>query len=398
VYQKAIHEVLGPLTGSTALVYLDDILTASTTVDDGLHNLRLILTALRAAHLTLRLEKCRFLQPRITYLGHEIDRNGIRPGHHKIRAVINFPHPKTTKQIRQFLGLTSYFRKFIKNFSVIMNPISKLLRKGEQFVWGDQQEQAFQLIKQKLSEKPVLATYQSNAATELHCDASQDGLGATLLQQQDDGTIRPIMYFSQKTTEQERRYHSYELETLAIVRALQRFRIYLYGQKFKIITDCNALRYTLMKKDLLPRIARWWLLIQQFTFNVEYRPGCKMSHVDALSRNPVDIPQEDDMLTAGDVNSFTIGVTEEDWLYQAQMQDPKCAELFEILNMKPTSSYHKEIHKNYEIRNKRIYKRTPEGPRWLVPCTVRKQIAFLNHDENSHPGLGKTEESIRLKY
>jgi len=143
---------------------------------------------------------------------------------------------------------------------------------------------AFEVLKERLTEAPILSIYHPGDPTELYCDASSQGFGAVLLQRKADGRFHPVFFFSKRTTEVKSRYHSYELKTLAIVYALRRFRIYLQGIPFKIVTDCNALVMTLNKQNLNPRIARWALELQDFDYSTEHRPGKKMSHVDALSR------------------------------------------------------------------------------------------------------------------
>lgn len=137
--------------------------------------------------------------------------------------------------------------------------------------WEVPQEQAFQDIKSKLIERPILALYDPKYITEVHCDASKLGVGGILLQKLDEeSALRPVAYFSKQTTKDEEILHFYELETLAVVLSLKKFRIYLIDLPFKVLTDCNALRTTLTKRDLLTRIARWWLLLQEFNFCIEY--------------------------------------------------------------------------------------------------------------------------------
>ena len=160
-----------------------------------------------------------------------------------------------------------------------MRPITNILQKDCAFVWGQEQQKAFDKVKEKLTTRPVLALYDPNARTDVHTDASQEGIGAVLLQEQTDGSLRPVMYYSQTTTKDEKKYHAYELETLAVVKALQKSRVHLYGKKFKIVTDCAAIRYTFMKRVLTPRIGRWWLVVQEYDFEIEYQPGTKMRHV-----------------------------------------------------------------------------------------------------------------------
>lgn len=159
--------------------------------------------------------------------------------------------PRSVKQVRQFLGLVSYFRKFVENFATIAEPLTRLTRKNTSWSWEDAQERAFQTIKGKLTTRPVLAIFDPDKPTEVHTDANTIGIGAILLQQV-DGKMAVVSYFNRETTADQRCYHFYELETMAV--ALRYFRIYLLGIKFKVVTDCNAVRSTFVKRDLLPRI------------------------------------------------------------------------------------------------------------------------------------------------
>lgn len=189
-----------------------------------------------------------------------------------------------------------------------------------------------------------MTLYNPHFETELHTDASSLGVGGILLRwQPEPRALKPIAYFSRQTTLEERHLHSYELETLAIVCSLKKFRVYLLGIEFKIVTDCNALRTTLTKRDLIPRIARWWLLISEFSFSIEYRPGIRMAHVDSLSRNT--------KLTPEDIDSSAItvySIETDNWFLTLQMTDPDISRIYKIL--KPESDEEaKEIRKNYVV-------------------------------------------------
>lgn len=201
---------------------------------------------------------------------------------------MNFPKPQCTRDVQSFLGLTGYFRKFVHQYSIIARPLSNLLRKDVKFVFGLQEQVAFEKLKLILSRKPVLKLYRMGVETELHTDASSMGYGAILMQRDcEDDKFHPIYFASGKTTLAEEKYSSYELEVLAIVKALKKFRVYLLGISFKIVTDCQAFTLTMTKKDLCVRVARWALLLEEFQYKIEHRPGKRMPHVDALSRNPL---------------------------------------------------------------------------------------------------------------
>ncbi|GFV90059.1 retrovirus-related Pol polyprotein from transposon 17.6 [Trichonephila clavipes] len=222
--------------------------------------------------------------------GHVVESGTIKPSPTKTLAVRKFLEPTTIKQVQSFLGLTGYFRKYIKDYSKIAKPLSDLTRKENLFFFfffGTQQKEAFEKLKKILSEGPVLHLYKYGRKTELHTDACKQGYGAILLQEAEDGKLHPVYYMSKKTNTAEEKYDSYELEVLAIINALKKFRVYLLGQHFKIVTDCSAFQKTMQKKELITRIARWALQLEEFDYEIEHRAGSRMKHVDALSRYPV---------------------------------------------------------------------------------------------------------------
>lgn len=196
------------------------------------------------------------------------------------------------------------------------------------------------------------------------------------------------MYFSRQTSKEEQRYHSYELEKLAVVASLKQFRVYLLGLNFKIVTDCNALRSTLTKRDLIPRIGRWWLLTQEFNFTVEYRPGTKMLHVDALSRNPIN---RDEINC--DLDVWTVDLTNEDWILTVQQNDERCKYFHDVLTRTPKGAEERSIHDEFELQDNRVYQKTTDG----VRC-VRRQLVMIHHDDKAHLALDKTLRSIGRNY
>lgn len=393
VFQRTMNEILGSFRFSTALAYLDDILIPSSDVENGLKALELVLGLIEQSGMTLRLNKCSFLQTSIAYLGHEISGEGIKPGAEKILAVTDFPTPKNVHEVRQFLGLSSYFRKFIYNFATIAKPLSNLTKKNASFVWSDTEKRSFDDLKQKLTTRPLLAIYDREAVTELHTDASKVGVGGILLQVQSNGELKPVQYYSRSTTKEEQNYHSYELETLAVVNSLKKFRVYLIGITFKIVTDCNALRSTLTKRDLIPRIGRWWLATQEYDFSIEYRAGSKMSHVDALSRNPV--PSSSDVY---EIPILHVNINEDDWVLSAQLTDKRCRELHKVLTEVPITPEDKKVHKEFLLKENRLYRVTTKGKRWVVPKAARRNILNYYHDGAGHFGVDKTMEAIEKRY
>lgn len=171
-------------------------------------------------------------------------------------------------------------------FSTIAKPLTHLLKKDVSWSWGKEQHAAFTTLKQKLVEKPTLALYDPSDETELHTDACKLGLGAILLQRDTNKILKPVAFYSRQTTPEEQNYSSYDLETLAVISALRKFRVYLVGISFKVVTDCNSLRATFQKRDMIPRVARWWEQMQEFNLTIDYRPGTAMAHVDGPEPQP----------------------------------------------------------------------------------------------------------------
>lgn len=273
--------------------------------------------------------------------------------------------PKNVREVRGFVGLCSYFRKFIEKFSLIAKPLYDLLRKNATFEFKEKELRAFEKLKAKLASAPILSIYNPRDDTELHCDASFADL-----------KLHPIFYYSKRTTETESRYHSFELEMLAIINALRRFRVYLHGIKFKIVTDCQSLKLTLDKKDINPRIARWVLELQEFDYVMEHRGGTKMSHVDCLNRCYSIFVIEDNTL------EFNLALS--------QSQDES------IKNLQ--SRLEKTEYKLYEMRNGIVYRKKDKRLLFVVPNSMENNILYKYHDEFGHMGVEKVYNMITRSY
>lgn len=392
VFQRTINKILAEAKIKYALVYMDDILIPSKDIDEGLLRLKEVLDLLRKGGLTLKMSKCNFFYENIDFLGFEVSASGIRPGSKKSEAVSKFPSPRNQHELRQFLGLSGFFRRFIKDYALIAAPLSELLKKDREWIWRDVEEKSFSRIKNLLVERPVLSLYNPSAETHLHTDASKKGLAGILLQRNHNGDLQPVSYFSRKTTSEEQKYHSFELETLAIIASLNRFRVYLIGIPFTIQTDCNAIRTTLTKRDLVPRIARWWIQLQEYDCTIEYRSGARMSHVDALSRNPVNEYSEE-----SHVLDILVVESDQDWITTVQSTDDDIIRIKNILS-DPNTEHVTDVYKNYKLKNGRVYRIVGEEIKWVVPKGVRWQILKRNHDDVGHFGYEKTLERIKKHY
>lgn len=394
VFAKMMDRLVKRMMPGDVVHYFDDILIPCRSLEEGMEKLRRVLQIIREVGITLKLKKCSFFDEKVEFLGHEVTQEGIRPLKEKIRAVQEFKKPASVHEVRQFCGLASFFRKYIENYAMIAKPITKLLHKNVEFIWQETQEKAFEEIKQKLSQRPVLVLYDPNKQHRIHTDASKWGLAGILLQEEMT-EWKPVAYFSRQTTDAEARYHSYELEMLAVVETVDRFRNYLLGRPFTIYTDCNALKTTMSKKDIVPRIGRWCLKLLEYDFTLLYRPGEQMRHVDALSRQPVEDSKE---MEIADINIFKVRIDTEDWLVTMQLQDPKLQLIREILNRRVETGEEKQIHKDYKVEEGRIFRKVGDSNKWVVPSSIKWRVVRDAHDEMGHYGEEKTLKILQRYY
>ncbi|UYV61817.1 hypothetical protein LAZ67_1006716 [Cordylochernes scorpioides] len=334
-FQRLMHTVLGPLLNKKAFCYLDDVIIPAKDWREMIERLREVLERIRSAKLTLKPSKCEFGRREVEFLGYVISTGGLKPGPRKIKAIEEFPEPKNVHDIRRFLGLTNFFRRFVKDFARKAEPLSRLTKKGSQFEWKEEQRRSFGGLRKDLVEYPVLAHYNPELKTEVHCDASAEGLAGMVLQMDEDCKWRLVYCVSKKTTEAEKMYHSSKLELMAIVWTLDRLRQFLVGIKFTLVTDCQALVYMNAKKTTNPQIARWYNLIQEYDFEIRHKPGEKMAHVDGMSRAPVDDPR-DTMKEIVEKNlEVCLTITLEEQILMIQHSDPELRNLIQIFRKDP---------------------------------------------------------------
>jgi len=377
-FQKRLVQILQSLIREDkVLIYIDDIMIATESVEENLNIIEEVLTILKSYGLEVNYRKSNFLKKKIEYLGYIISQNQITMSSRHTEAVKAFPIPKNVHHVRRFLGLANYFRKFIRDYASKAKPINNLLQKSAVFDFNDECVKAFNLLKADLTSFPVLRLYNPAAQTELHTDASTQGLGGILLQRQSEGNWAPVAFYSQMTNKAEANYHSFELEMFAIVRSIERFHIYLYGLKFTVITDCNALVYAINKANLNPRIARWTLTLQNYNFTVVHRAGKKMAHVNALSRQVYLIE--------------FLPVERE--LEFRQLQDERIKKIANELEFKESSNF-----SGFQLVDGLVYRKDTDRARFVVPESMVDNLIRRHHDELAHCGVEKTYQGLRETY
>jgi len=286
VFQRLMDLVLCGLTYLTCLVYLDDIIVFSSDFDSHIERLREIFDRLRMANLKIHMKKCSLFQKRVDFLGHVITEDGIEVQSDKVKSVQNWPTPRNLTELRSFVGLCSYYRRFIPNFAGIAASLHDLTRKNARFSWGLEQEEAFNQLKECLTTAPVLGMPQDEGTFYLDTDASDVGVGAVLSQEQDGQEI-VLAYASRVMTRTERNYDVTRRELLAVVYGLKTYKQYLLGRQFVIRTDHSALQSLRKTAEPIGQQARWQTFIEQFSFSILHRPGSRHRNADALSRRPV---------------------------------------------------------------------------------------------------------------
>ena len=286
-FQRMMDTPLRGLINKHCFVYLDDIIIFGHSIEQHNQNLAIVLQRLRELGLKMQPDKCEFLKPELEYLGHVITAEGVKPNPNKIEAVRNFKTPTTPTEVKSFLGLAGYYRKFIRNFSKIAKPLTDLIKKDISFHWTDKQQNSLDTLKQKLCESPVLIYPDFSKTSTLTTEASNEGIRGVLSQ-----GGHPCCYVSRTLNPPERNYSTTEKELLAIVWAVKRLRQYLLGRKFLIRTDHQALKW-LNNCNPSSRLMRWRLKLEEYEYEIEYTKGKDNAAANALSRIHAITGQQD---------------------------------------------------------------------------------------------------------
>ncbi|GFX00478.1 retrovirus-related Pol polyprotein from transposon 412 [Trichonephila clavipes] len=255
------------------------------TFEEHLQNIRKVLSKLSDANLKLNPSKCKFFQKEVNYLGHIISAEGVRTDPEKVSAVKNWKRPENLRELRSFLGLCTYYRKFVKGFSNIARPLHKLTESKQKFQWTKECEDSFLQLKEALTSSPILIYPQPDKPFILDTDASNESVGA-VLSQEIDGQERVVAYWSKCLSKPERNYCVTRKELLAIVKAIEHFHHYLYGQKFLLRTDHASLTWLMNFRNTEGQVARWIQRLNEYYFDIRHRKGSSHGNADALSRRP----------------------------------------------------------------------------------------------------------------
>ena len=355
--------------------------------------------------MKLNPKKCSFVKQRIEYLGHVVTPEGTFLDPSKVEVVKNFPTPASLKELKSFLGLANYYRRFIKGFSEIASPLNALPRKGVKFCWSESCADAFDRLKRALISAHVLAFPNFDEQFLLYFDASSTGIGFALAQIQ-NGKEVAIAYNGRGLNQAERNYTTTEREELALVEGIKKFQPHLHDRRFVVYTDHSSLRWLMNVKDATGRLARWSLLLQQFNFDIVHRPGCQNRNADALSRRPY--PDTN-------LNALNQSDPEIDKIREKQQKDAALSEIMDYsqndilpsndakarkILLRSDSFYISQDGLLYHLdRNQK--RSTRDGfSRLVVPQSMKYEILsnVHNHVAGVHFGVHKTFQKLKQRY
>eukprot|EP00745_Piridium_sociabile_P008697 TRINITY_DN158_c0_g1_i1.p1 TRINITY_DN158_c0_g1~~TRINITY_DN158_c0_g1_i1.p1 ORF type:complete len:1374 (-),score=188.80 TRINITY_DN158_c0_g1_i1:1054-5175(-) len=438
VFMTLMSIVLGGLE-NFAVAYIDDVLIFSETIEEHWEHVQAVFERFEEHNLKLKLKKCQFLRETVHYLGFVIGKDGISPEEEKVRAIRDMPAPSTVREVRSLMGMLSYYRRFVPNFSKIAEPIVTLTKKYARFHWDENCQKAFEYLKESLSVVPLLAYPDTRKPYVLYTDASDTCIGACLTQQQEykgleSGTEMievPIYFLSHKLSDSQKKWSVVEKEAFAIHYALQKLDHYLHNAQFVIRTDHQPLKYLLSSPMQNKKVQMWAMGMTGYNCQVEYIPGSSNVLADLLSRMP-DGPtgesrQEEVEPSEVSRNTFEIGVLDstgkdtkryvnyqepegvkenlesvELWGLDMEREQNKDPKLVEIKGQMGRDNAPKVVQKRYLMIEGVLYflSRADDEPRTrlVIPEHLIKPVIEQYHDGNGHMGIDKTYDTLQQKY
>ena len=407
-FQRCMNYLL--MDVSHAMVYIDDIIVYSKNFEEHLPDLEEVLKILKKNGLKLKPSKCEWVKPKVTFLGHVVSAEGMTPDPENIAKVKTFPVPKSIKEVQRFVGLASYYRRFIKDFAMIAAPLHKLTSKESEFIWTEVHQKAFEELKQKLITPPILRFPNLSKPFLLMTDASGYALGAVLGQQDDKEKDHVIAYTSRGLKPHEKNYSTIEKELLAIVFGTKQFRHYIWSRKVILLTDHRPLQWLKGHGDPTSRLVRWMLQLQEFDIHFQYRTGKSNANADCLSRieNQIDPNSQKELssvFSIHDDNDFEILTivknTPNSNSIDMRREQDRDDELKEIMkNIANQNSDKTKVSSQFEIDGGVLKFNSGGLLLYVVPKHQRKSLLLQYHDGilGGHLSTRKTLSRLKKKY
>nr|AAX95140.1 retrotransposon protein, putative, Ty3-gypsy sub-class [Oryza sativa Japonica Group]ABA92431.1 retrotransposon protein, putative, Ty3-gypsy subclass [Oryza sativa Japonica Group] len=401
-FMNLMNKVFMEFLDKFVVVFIDDILIYSKSEEEHEQHLRLVLEKLKEHQLYAKFSKCDFWLSEVKFLGHIISAQGVAVDPSNVESVTKWTPPKTVSQIRSFLGLAGYYRRFIENFSKIARPMTQLLKKDEKFKWSAECNQSFEELKKRLVSAPILILPDQTKDFQVYCDASRQGLGCVLMQED-----RVVAYASRQLRPHETNYPTHDLELAVVVHALKIWRHYLIGNRREVYTDHKSLKYIFTQPDLNLRQRRWLELIKDYDMGIHYHLGKANVVADALSRKSYcnalctedmcgKLQQDLEHLNLGIVEHGYVAALEArptlvDQVRAAQVNDPEIAELKKNTRVGKARDFHEDEHGTIWL-----------GERLCVPDDKELKDLILTEAHQTqysiHPGSTKMYQDLKEKF
>ena len=397
IFSRKMTELLTPLAKcGWVRNYLDDLVVTADTYGDLLERLSILFKLLNEKGVKLNLDKCDLVRTKVKFLGHIISSDGCSPDPNNVKAINEMETPKNVKDVRRFIGMCSFYRRFVPFFSNISKCLTSLTSKNSKFEWTQQHQDAFVKLKHKLTTAPVLTTYNPALSLVLVTDASEECVGGVLHQRGHDHSLRPLGYFSKKLTPTELKWNITDKEAYAIVLCCRNFSTFLWGRHFTIQTDHQPLVSIFKTKTKCPRVTRWLLEMREYSFDISYLKGTLNFVADCLSR-PATVHT---LVASNNSTGEWLGL-EKDEFRDLQRQDPVYKEIIDYLECTklPTKRSLKHFSDNFELKDQILYYlktlKTGITYRLVVPQSLISVAIESIHDRCGHFGtyksIGKAE-------
>lgn len=392
-FMTLMNQVLNRFINKCVVVFLDDILIFSRSLEEHLQHLREVFGELRRHRLYAKRSKCEFARKKVEFLGHVVSAAGLETAEDKIAKIKDWPEPKNVSEVRSFLGLTGYYRRFVKEYARIAGPLTELTRKEVAYEWTQERQAAFDELKRRLVSAPVLLVPDVTKPFRVVTDASDFAVGAILEQADEQGNWHPCAYLSKQLNSAERNWATYDKELLAIKHATEKWRPYLAGQHFKVYTDHMPLQYLRAKSKIPRRQIDYLDWLAQFDFTTHYKPGSLNTGADALSRRP-------DLMELKHITVLTGNGEFEELVRQGYRRDSYFARLL-ALNPQGGRLATPGHDNRFQVENGLIYEVKRGHKRLCIPRGVaRQRIMQEAHDVPlaSHFGPRKTAAAVKEKF
>lgn len=393
--QKLSDKILAPLRQLKIANFIDDFAFGANTIEEMLSTLEQFFIQLRKYNLTINPKKCTFITKETTFLGHKIDEHGSKPSNENLVKIANFKTPKNLRQVRGFLGLTGYYRRYIKDYSKISTPLTDLLKNKGRFKWNEEAQNAFVILKDALDNGPVLIHPNFDKQFILSTDSSTRAIGGCLSQlDENTGIKRPIAYYSKKLTDTQAKYPIYELELYALTENLRAFKYYVYGRKIIVECDNKALSQIKTLENPATRVTRQILKLQEYDIDFKLIRSKENIVPDILSRYPFENPQ------THAINSLTVEIPSLVDIQKEQYEDEELSEIIEKLKFSPETLKlsEREYFLNDNLLLRRAYRPHDNKPynQIVIPKRYRANILHLTHA--NHVGHEKTYQNMVMYF